>query len=246
MCPYTSTQHSPDNLQSVQVIVFDLDDTLYSEHEYVHSGFRAVSAFLRDEGIVRQDVSHAMWSLFTTGERSAVFNRVLEDCGVAPTQALIDRLIGVYRSHRPAITLLPEARAVLNYFHRRKPLALLTDGYTQTQAAKIFALGIADYFEAVVLTDQLGRDCWKPSPAGFEKIMRALGGSPTGYVYIADNPLKDFAGPRRLGWMTLHVRRPGGVYADKAAPEEGFEADVQVEDLYQAARLLDPDFRILH
>jgi putative hydrolase of the HAD superfamily len=244
MCSYPSTLHFPECLQSVQVIVFDLDDTLYSEHEYVHSGFRAVSAFLKAEGIVRQDVSDAMWSLFAAGERNAVFNRVLENFGVEPAQELIDRLIGVYRSHQPQIALFTDACAVLDYFHRRRTLALLTDGYTQTQAAKVFALGIADYFEVVVLTDQLGRDCWKPSPVGFEKIMHTLGGSPTGYVYIADNPLKDFAAPRRLGWMTLHVRRPGGVYADTTAPEEGFEADVKVEDLYQAARLLDPDFRV--
>ena len=28
------------------VLVFDLDDTLYPEISYVHSGFRAVAAFL--------------------------------------------------------------------------------------------------------------------------------------------------------------------------------------------------------
>ena len=31
------------------VLVFDLDDTLYDELTYVHSGFRAVSSFLEAE-----------------------------------------------------------------------------------------------------------------------------------------------------------------------------------------------------
>lgn len=237
-----STIRIAENLQAVRVVVFDLDDTLYPEHRYVQSGLRAVSDFLQDTAVLGQDAFPAMWSLFAAGERGAVFNRVLEACGVAPSQDLIDTLIAVYRSHQPDITLYPDARAVLDHFHHRKPLALLTDGYVRTQTAKIAALGIARYFEVVLLTDQLGRDCWKPSPSGFEKIMHTLGGSPVGYVYIADNPLKDFAAPRRLGWQTVRVQRPGGVYSDTTAPQESFEPDFLVEDLYQAGRLLDPDF----
>jgi len=237
-----STIRIAENLQAMRVVVFDLDDTLYPEHHYVQSGFRAVSAFLQDTAVLGQDVFPAMWSLFVEGERGAVFNRVLAARGVTPSQDLIDTLIDVYRSHQPDIALYPDARAVLDYFYGRKTLALLTDGYVQTQTAKISALGIARYFEVVLLTDQLGRGCWKPSPAGFEKIMHTLGGSPAGYVYIADNPLKDFAAPRRLGWQTVRVQRSGGVYSAATAPQEGFEPDLLVEDLYQAGRMLNPDF----
>ncbi len=242
MEPLQPDTYLPDPLRAVRVIVFDLDDTLYPEHRYVLSGFRAVSAFLQDQGIAGQDVSPAMWSLFVAGQRGSVFNRVLEDCGIAPAKDLIDTLIDVYRSHRPDIELYPDARAVLDYFHLRRPLALLTDGYVQTQTAKIAALSIARYFDAVMLTDELGRSCWKPSPAGFERIMLTLGGTPDGYVYIADNPLKDFAAPRRLGWHTVWVHRPEGVYSGASAPDGSFEPSVTVEDLYQAARLIDAGF----
>ena len=103
-------------------------------------------------------------------------------------------------------------------------------------------LGIRHYFSAIVLTDQLGRDCWKPSPAGFKEVMQTLGGDPTEYVYIGDNPKKDFTAPRQLGWQSIRVRRPRGCMLEQNAPNTGFEADFVVEDLYQAARLLDPDF----
>jgi len=245
LCAVLSHMNSAGCLQSVQVIVFDLDDTLYPEHQYVKSGFRAVNMFLQEQGIVLTDTFPLLWSEFLTGERGSVFNRVLEVCGVAPARDLIDTLIAVYRSHPPDITLYPDARDVLNYFNCRKPLALLTDGYVQTQTAKIAALDIAGYFETIILTDQLGRDCWKPSPAGFEKIMHTLGGSPAGYVYIADNPLKDFAAPHELGWQTVCVRRSEGVYSDAAAPDDRFGAAFQVDDLYQAARLLDAHFAVL-
>jgi len=242
MCAMPSYMHPFDCLQAVRIIVFDLDDTLYPERQYVRSGFRAVSTFLQEAGIVKLDVFPSMWSLFVADERASIFNRVLEDCGIAPAQNLIDSLIAVYRSHQPDITLYPDARAVLDYFYKRRMLALLSDGHAQTQTLKLAALNIARYFDTAVLTDELGRDCWKPSPAGFEKIMRTLGGIPAAYVYIADNPLKDFAAPRSLGWHTMCVRRPGGVYSDAAAPTALFEADMQVDDLYQAGQLLDAKF----
>ena len=243
MCAGLSEMNQVACLQAVRVIVFDLDDTLFPEYQYVQSGFRAVSAYLREKGLVAQDVFPAMWHRFNAGEHSEIFNRVLEEYGIAPQKDLIDSLVLAYRTHRPEISLYPDARAMLTYFHERKPLALLSDGYMQTQMAKLETLGIRHYFSAIVLTDQLGRNCWKPSPAGFEEIMmRTLGSDPAGYVYIGDNPRKDFAAPRQLGWQSIRVRRPHGVYAGEGAPDTDFEAGFMVDNLYQAARLLDPGF----
>ena len=242
MCAGLSEMNKIACLQAVRVIVFDLDDTLFPERQYVQSGFRAVSTYLREKGLVGQDVFPAMWRRFNAGEHSEIFNRVLEEYGIAPQKALIDSLVLAYRTHRPEISLYPDARAMLAYFHGRKPLALLSDGYLQTQTAKLKTLCIRHYFSAIVLTDQLGRDCWKPSPAGFKEIMQTLGSDPAGYVYIGDNPTKDFAAPRQLGWQSIRVRRPNGVYTGEGAPDTDFEAGCMVADLYQASRLLDPGF----
>ena len=73
-------------LQAVRVIVFDLDDTLFPERQYVQSGFRAVSAYLREKELVGQDVFPAMWRRFNAGEHSEIFNSVLEEYGIAATE----------------------------------------------------------------------------------------------------------------------------------------------------------------
>lgn len=229
-------------LQSVQIITFDLDDTLCPERQYVQSGFKAVSSFLRKQGLVEQDVFPAMWRRFIAGEHTEVFNRVLEEHNITPKKDLIKTLVMVYRTHNPQIELFPDALAILDYFHKRKPLALISDGYTQTQTAKLSALGISHYFSTIVLTDQLGRDCWKPSPVGFTKVMRTLGGKPAEHVYISDNPKKDFIAPRKLGWHTVCVRRPQGIYKEEKAPNERYKAELVANDLYEVAKLLDPDF----
>jgi putative hydrolase of the HAD superfamily len=232
------------SLQSINVLVFDLDDTLFPERQYVQSGFRAVSEFLQKEKIVTQDVFPAMWHRFIAGERTEIFNRILEECAVTPNKELINRLVLVYRSHRPHITLYEDARDVLGYFFRRRQLALISDGYLQTQSAKLDALKIQHLFNPIILTDQLGREFWKPDPAGFKMVMQSLGPEPDKYVYIGDNPIKDFVAPRRLGWKSICVRRNNAVYEKEVAPDERFEADFLVNDLYQAALLIDPDFHM--
>jgi len=152
------------SLQEIRVVVFDLDDTLFPERQYVQSGFKAVSTFLREQGLVEQDTFSAMWRRFIAGERSEVFNRVLEEYEINPQKDLIETLVTVYRTHHPEITLFPDARTVLDYFYKRKPLALISDGYIQTQTAKISALKIKYYFNPIILTDQLGERLLEAKP----------------------------------------------------------------------------------
>jgi len=48
-----------------------------------------------------------------------------------------------------------------------------------------------------------------------------LGVPPRACIYVADNPAKDFIAPNALGWGTVFIKRPGGIYADREAPRGG-------------------------
>ena len=48
------------------------------------------------------------------------------------------------------------------------------------------------------------------------------------HVYVADDPLKDFAAPRQLGWLTIRVRRPGGLHYAEENSE--IAPDLQLSD----------------
>ena len=63
---------------------------------------------------------------------------------------------------------------VLKTLKKRYKLALLTDGYLPAQRLKVQALGIEKYFQAIVYTEELGREYWKPSTRGFENILKEL------------------------------------------------------------------------
>jgi putative hydrolase of the HAD superfamily len=204
----------------VTTVVFDLDDTLYDEIDFVRSGFRSVAQVVAalSEGHGPDDVFAAIWDCFIAGERGSTFDAALECLGVPYDAGLISRLVEVYRTHVPPLTLSNESRTTLDILKDRYTLGLLTDGYLPTQRLKVQSLGIEPYFAAIVYTEELGRDCWKPSPRGFERLMELLHARPEQMAYVADNEAKDFIAPNRLGMLTIQLVRPRGLHT-QTAPE---------------------------
>ena len=195
-----------------RVVVLDLDDTLYSEHDYADSGFRAVDVWLRRERGLSGFLERAR-RLHAQGRRADVFDAALAELGVPTDRALVVRLVEIFREHHPDIRLLPDALALLDRLHGRWHLALLTDGYLVAQRRKIAALGLAAWCRPVVCTDAWGRAFWKPHARGFEHIEQVLGLPPRACLYVADNPTKDFFAPHARGWRTVRILRPTGLHA---------------------------------
>jgi putative hydrolase of the HAD superfamily len=89
-----------------------------------------------------------------------------------------------------------------------------------------------DCFQAVVLSDELGLGCWKPSPAPYRKMLAALAVPAGDALYVADNPAKDFVAARKAGWWTVQVRRPEGQY-HQLVPQPGYEAHFVIDSLLE-------------
>lgn len=203
-------------------LVLDLDDTLYLERDFVRSGFRAVEQETRIDGFF-----DAAWRIFEQGGRGDIFDRALARLGAS---ADVPRLVALYRAHRPSIRLAADAGALLDRWEG--PLGLISDGPAATQRSKLGALGIGDRFRSKILTGDWGAEFYKPHPRAFIETERRLGAG--AYVYIADNPAKDFEAPKRLGWRTIRIQREKGLYAEV----EGVEADFVVRTLDGIERVL--------
>ncbi len=204
-------------------VIFDLDDTLYDEIDYCKSGFAAVADFLHNanSSISKESFFNELWNQFRQGNRTHTFNTAFESLGLPFDNNLIRLLVNVYRDHRPNITLPAESRTVLKELKASYKLALLTDGFLPAQKFKVEALGIAPYFSSIIYTEELGRDCWKPSPAGFEKILQQLDVPAGQAVYVADNAAKDFIAPNNLGIAAIQIIRPCRIHTDQPSGPEG-------------------------
>lgn len=197
--------------------VFDLDDRLYAERDYVRSGF-AAAELLAIARLGIQGFADACWQSFLEGSRGRIFDEVLQSrFGIVDTEVVRD-LVGVYRLHQPRIELYADARRILDRVGGLGlPMALITDGPSTSQRAKIEALALNAALSPLVVTAELGAGRSKPHPAAFERVQSALGRDKQ-FIYIADNPLKDFLAPNQLGWKSLRIQRASGLYSKAIEP----------------------------
>ena len=213
--------------RDIIAVVFDLDDTLYGERDYVRSGYRAVSRHLAAAlGLERLGRDGAagedwLWDRFCRGRADRAFDELNEAFELALTGDDIRWLVRVFRSHRPDIRPFDATAETLARLKEEYRLGLLSDGFLPAQRLKLDELGVGGLFDAVVFTEDLGRECWKPSPAGFEAIACELDAAHDACAYVGDNPSKDFVAPNALGWLTVQLVRPGQVHAHKPPAHDG-------------------------
>lgn len=189
-----------------RVYVFDLDDTLYLERDYVRSGFSHIGQVVREMYGV-PGAGDLAWSLFERGVRGNTFDLVAERLELPGGTARI--LVDEYRDHEPAITLQDDA----SVFLRNLPddlvgTGMITDGLASAQRRKIRALNLDVALDNIIVTGEHGEDWTKPSQHAFRVIESRFPRRGIEFVYFGDNPKKDFDAPRALGWHTVRVRRP--------------------------------------
>ncbi len=192
------------------LIVFDLDDTLYPELDFVKSGFRNLASQLTpNTSEITYDI---LWNLFLEDSK-AVIDRYL-----AKYQSRLskEQLISAYRFHKPQLTLDPIVKEIIEDLSGQGPLALITDGAAQMQHQKFEALGLTPYFKLTIFSDEFGTS--KPDPILYKKVMDTFP-EYSKFAYIADNPKKDFITPQALKWTSIRIKSPNGIY--RQIPFEG-------------------------
>lgn len=226
-----------------QAVVFDLDDTLYPEREYVRGGFQAVAAWAERSLSADRGAAFAeLWAMFEDGVRGDTFDRWLRTHGhpVENRAALIE----AYRGHRPQLTPYPDVVPAIGSLRGRVRLGLITEGVRSVQEAKLEALGLRSGFDKVVIFGEDVRSDWKPSRAPFDRWLEGSGVAPEAAVYLADNPAKDFLGARRAGWASIRVRRSDGLHRDEEPSDLEGRPDAEVPDLRSLIPLLRSDSSI--
>jgi putative hydrolase of the HAD superfamily len=217
-------------MPSIKAVIFDLDDTLYPERECAFSGFAAVATAFEGQlgdppGTIAQ-----LKALFHTEHRPRVFDALLAQRGMPDDEQLIARMIETYRHHVPKISLYPDADAALTRLRPQYKLGLISDGRIVTQTLKLKALGLQPRLDKIIVTSELGPGYEKPDPRAFESMAESPAIEHAQCVYVADNAAKDFVAPNALGWTTVRIVRPDGIYRD-VPPATGGSAGHTIDTL---------------
>jgi len=219
-----------------EAVIFDLDDTLYSERSYAFSGFDAVANAFAGRLGSAGEMAALMRQLFDSAHRSRVFNEVLRQRGLGDDPAMVAAMVTAFRTHAPNIQLYADADAALTFWRAHGKTGIISDGLVIMQRAKILALSLSARVDEIILTDELGADFAKPSPKAFETLAARWGVDHGRCVYVADNPAKDFIAPNALGWRSVRVVRADGVYRDHpiapgGAPHDTIASLAKLPDL---------------
>ena len=194
----------------ITTIFFDLDGTLYPEEEFVISGFFAVSEYISKKyKISRGKVFGISADDFKKGLRKKNFNVLLKKLGLK--KETVEKLIKIYRSHYPKeISLYPDASKTLKALNENFKLGLITNGYKNSQANKISSLKIKKYFKAIFIATEFEDDNWKKSVVSFNILLKKLKSKPEETAYVGDNPKRDFMGAKKMGILSIRIKRKGG------------------------------------
>ncbi|GGD40788.1 hypothetical protein GCM10011361_04890 [Muriicola marianensis] len=112
----------------------------------------------------------------------------------------VQDLLTWYREHLPDISLTSHASYVLKFIknHAYK-IGLITDGRSLQQRNKIKSLGLDNFFDEIIISEEFGSE--KPEKGNFLHFTELYGDGD--YWYIGDNTSKDFIAPNLLGWGTI-------------------------------------------
>ena len=217
------------------VVVFDLDDTLYNEKDFVLSGFFEVAKWISNQSnCSSEDIFNMMVADFKLNGRGNVFDNALARF-YKKTKKNIQKCISVYRLHTPKIKLNNETVKLLLDLKTDYKLYLVTDGNKIVQNNKIKSLNIERYVEKAFITYRYGKSASKPSLKCFEIIKNIEKTNWENLVYIGDNPHKDFVNLNKVNAVTIRILN-GDYATDKV--DKTYDAKYKINDLNEIYDLL--------
>jgi putative hydrolase of the HAD superfamily len=183
-------------LHSFDIIIFDLDDTIYSQAQYDNPALFHVSKYL--ENIIHENSILIFKQLRKLKKirrgfpPKLVFNNFIKKKNVFKKKKIISKCINLFQNYqckelKNCISLKP----LLKKFYRKKNLFLVTNGFKKRQKNKIKYLGIKKYFQKIFILDGVSK-LLKPSIRDVQYLVKYINKNHNlSAVFIGDNKLTD-------------------------------------------------------
>lgn len=187
-----------------KVVVFDLDDTLYKEIDFLKSGYRKVAELVAKQyGYDARAIYDQLLKWYYNGENA--FACLNEEYGLGNP---INEYLDIYRYHHPTITLSDEIKDTLSKLKEEGIiLGIITDGREITQKQKVEALGLEQWMPMDMVMINEDKKYFKPNHWSYDRMMlkcyEKYSDNDFDFYYIGDNTEKDFIAPNNLGWTSI-------------------------------------------
>ncbi len=205
-------------------IVFDLDSTLLDNSSYqdtlagicrqvseLHPGVEPRQLQQANLTIWTSNKDRYMTELwdgtkdtFSLGEE--VWELTLAQCGIQ-SRSIARKAARIHDATEARhFRLYADARSAVQALQQTGiRMALVTNGPSQLQRRKIEILGIAPWFEAVLVSAEVGHS--KPEPEIYMLALESLNADPKDAWFVGDNLYTDIAGANNVGMPSVWVNR---------------------------------------
>jgi putative hydrolase of the HAD superfamily len=219
-----------------KAVIFDLDDTLIDFTETKNIAIRESVKAMIDKGIDRpfgkllKDFTAFYWK--TGIEDQRIFQKYLmERFGEIDYRVLAGAILSYRKAKDGVLRAYPGAKDMLvSLKNMGCRLAILSDAPKLEAYLRLCAMGLDDFFDAIITKDDTG--VLKPSPKGFMLVSKKLGVSPKDCIMVGDMPERDIEGARKLGMKTIVVK-----YASRKF-RKGPKADYSAKSVRDIARIV--------
>ncbi len=201
----------------IEHFFFDLDRTLWNFEKNSHEALEELyeSRNLSQLGIKNcsdfvtkyKEINEEFWALYRDHKitkkvlRKGRFRKAFESFGIQDEQ-LADEFGEFYIRLCPTKTNLVEgAIETLDYLRSKYKLHIITNGFEETQSAKLTETGLNRYFEHVITSEMVQRR--KPNPIIFEFALEKAGALPQNSAMVGDDLATDIKGAETVGMTSI-------------------------------------------
>lgn len=212
----------------LDVVLFDIDDTLYSTTAFARDARRNAIVAMIGHGLQVEEEEGIRELAEVVAEFSSNYDEHLDRLldrlgptrwgGTNPAVLVAAGVVAYHQTKERQLKPLPDAVGLLRSLHQAGiRTGILSAGLRVKQAEKLVRLGLLPWIDprAVFFSDQMG--VGKPNPKIYLKACEALGVAPYRAMYVGDRPETDVHPARRVGLKTVHYRGAHGRYADRPA-----------------------------
>ncbi len=156
-------------------------------------------------GFVGEDAEQRALCAWVGEYRRETWRRALDAQSVTDG-AFAEELAEMFRRERRARQwVFADVAGMLEQLGGLHRLALVTNGAPDLQREKIAASGLAGYFDAIVVSGELG--IGKPDQRIFAHALELVGARPEAAVMVGDSLTRDVVGAQRAGMRAIWINR---------------------------------------
>lgn len=192
-----------------QTLIIDGDDTLWENNIYFEQSIEDFIDFLDHSSLTRGQVREVLdeverLNAAAYGYGSAAFGRNLRAAYERLTERVIDEqatryLLGLARRiAEQELRLLPQVERTLDHLKARHQLLLFTKGEAEEQRLKVERSGVADRFNAVVVTKE-------KDVAAYQELINRQGIDPERGWMVGNSPRSDINPALAAGLGAVYI-----------------------------------------